>query len=96
MERRGRILAILIVMAMGFGLVGLRLVYLQVVDRARLAARAEQQQEQVVTIEPKRGTIFDRLDRELAVSLDVESVYGIPSKVEHPRELARQLGRILR
>ena len=80
---------------LGFALVALRLVYLQVYDRAELAARAERQQERLVKLAPKRGTIYDRMGRELAVSLDVDSVYGVPSKIEDPREVARQLSRIL-
>ena len=95
MERRGRILAVLLITGLGFALVALRLVYLQVYDRAELASRAERQQERLVKLEPKRGTIYDRMGRELAVSLDVDSVYGVPSKIEDPREVARQLSRIL-
>lgn len=95
MERRGRILAVLLIVGLGFALVALRLVYLQVYDRAELAARAERQQERLVKLEPKRGTIYDRMGRELAVSLDVDSVYGVPSKIDDPREVARQLSRIL-
>ncbi len=74
----------------------LRLVYLQVYQRAELAGRAERQQERVVKLEPKRGTIYDRMGRELAVSLDVDSVYGVPSGIDNPRQLAQQLSRILR
>ena len=81
MERRGRIVAVLFIMVLGFALVALRLVYLQVIERSKLTARAEQRQERVVTIKPMRGTILDRMGRELAVSLDVDSVYGIPSKM---------------
>ena len=95
MERRGRIVAILAIMVLGFLLVALRLVYLQVFERAKLTARAERQQEQVLTLVPKRGAILDRMGRALAVSLDVDSVYGIPSKIDDPRALARRLSRIL-
>ncbi len=80
---------------LGFLLVALRLVYLQVYQRGELAVRAERQQERLVKLEPKRGTIYDRMGRELAVSLDVDSVYGIPAKVENPRQVAQQLSRIL-
>jgi len=83
-------------MGLAFALVIVRLLHLQVVERSRLTARAERQQEQVITLEPKRGTIFDRRGRELAVTLDVDSVYGVPSKVDNPRELATRLSRILR
>jgi cell division protein FtsI (penicillin-binding protein 3) len=95
MERRGRILAVLLLMGMGFLCVVLRLVYLQVYQRAELSGRAERQQERVVKLDPKRGTIYDRMGRELAVSLEVDSVYGIPSGIDNPRQLAQQLSRIL-
>jgi cell division protein FtsI (penicillin-binding protein 3) len=96
MERRGRIIAVFLIMGLAFALVVMRLFYLQVYERAKLAARGEHQYEQVVVLEPKRGTIFDRMGRELAVSLDVDSVYGVPSKIDNPRELAQRLARILR
>ncbi len=96
MERRGRIITVFLIMGLAFALVVLRLVYLQVFERSKLAARGEHQHEQVIVLEPKRGTIFDRMGRELAVSLDVDSVYGIPSKIDNPRELAQRLARILR
>jgi cell division protein FtsI (penicillin-binding protein 3) len=83
-------------MCMGFALVALRLVYLQVFQRAELTVRAERQQERVVKLKPKRGTIYDRMGRELAVSLDVNSVYGVPSEIDNPRAVALQLSRILR
>ncbi len=95
MERRGRILAVLMLMGLGFGLVALRLVYLQVIKRAELAARAERQQERLVKLEPKRGTIYDRMHRELAVSLDVDSIYGVPAEIENPRAVAQRLSPIL-
>ena len=81
MNRQGRILAVLFLMGLGFALVAVRLVYLQVFQRAELSLRAERQQEHLVKLEPKRGTIYDRMGRELAVSLDVDSVYGVPAEV---------------
>ncbi len=95
MDKRGRILAVLLIMVLGFALVALRLLYLQVYERAELAVRAERQQEQLVKLAPRRGTIYDRMGRELAVSLDVDSVYGVPSRIESPRATAQQLSRIL-
>jgi cell division protein FtsI (penicillin-binding protein 3) len=95
MERRGRILAVLLVLGLGYSLVVLRLVYLQVYQRAELTAKAERQQERTLKLAAKRGTIYDRMGRELAVSLDVDSVYGIPSRIKNPRKAAQQLSRIL-
>jgi len=96
MEKRWRILVVLLLMGLGFALVALRLVYLQVYQRSALTVRAERQQERLVKIEPKRGTIYDRMGRELAVSLDVDSVFGVPSEIDNPRALALKLSRILR
>ncbi len=95
MDKRGRILAVFLVIGLGFGCVALKLVYLQLFQRTELTERAERQQEQLVKLEAKRGTIYDRMGRELAVSLDVDSVYGVPSQVDNPRETAQQLSRIL-
>jgi cell division protein FtsI/penicillin-binding protein 2 len=95
-ERRGRILVVLLLMVLSFSFVVLRLLYLQVYQRSALAGRAERQQERLMKIEPKRGTIYDRMGRELAVSVDVDSVYGVPSEVDDPRVLAQKLSRILR
>jgi len=86
----------LMLTGLGFAFVVLRLLYLQVYEQAELAVRADRQQERLVKIEPKRGTIYDRMGRELAISLDVDSVYGVPAEIDNPRPLARQLSRILR
>jgi cell division protein FtsI/penicillin-binding protein 2 len=96
MDRRGRIFSILLLMGLGFIVVVLRLVYLQVYQQAELSVRAERQQERVVKLDAKRGSIYDRMGRELAVSLEVDSVYGVPSGIDNPRPLAQHLSRILR
>jgi cell division protein FtsI (penicillin-binding protein 3) len=82
-------------MTLFLGLVAVRLVYLQVIAGGDLSRRAERQQEQMVRLKPKRGTIYDRKGRELAVSLDVESLYGVPTEVENPRAVAGRLARVL-
>jgi cell division protein FtsI/penicillin-binding protein 2 len=57
-----------------------RLVYLQVVERAELAARAERQVSSTVTVPAKRGDILDRNGHLLAYSVDADSIYGVPSQ----------------
>ncbi len=95
MEQRRRIIAVFIVLGLGFGSVAVRLAYLQIYEHAKLTARAEEQQERIMMLPAKRGTIFDRTGTALAVSLDVDSVYGVPSQVTDPAKLARRLARIL-
>ncbi len=96
MDLRRRIGVVVAVMAVLFCIIGARLAYLQVVERGDLSRRAERQQERSLKLTSKRGTIYDRLGRELAVSLDVESIYGVPTEVENPRAVAARLGRVLR
>jgi cell division protein FtsI (penicillin-binding protein 3) len=63
-----------------------RLVYLQVVRHADLAARAERQQMRTVTAPAKRGEILDRRGRVLAYSVDAESIYAVPSEIEQAQK----------
>jgi cell division protein FtsI (penicillin-binding protein 3) len=68
-----------------------RLVYLQVVRHADLASRAERQQKRTVEAPAKRGEILDRRGRVLAYSVDAESIYAVPSEIEHPARAAAAL-----
>ncbi len=51
---------------------------LQIVQGDELRAEAEAQQLRDVHLSPKRGTIYDRSGTELAVSVDVDSIYASP------------------
>ncbi|MDH4100116.1 MAG: penicillin-binding protein 2 [Nitrospirota bacterium] len=73
-----------------------RLFYLQIVDHSSLSLRAEKQHQKSVSIESKRGAIYDRQGRELAVSIDVESVYGVPVDIKDARDFAAKLAPILK
>ena len=68
------------------GAIEARLVYLQVMRHADLAARAERQQMRTVTAPAKRGEILDRRGRVLAYSVDAESIYAVPSDIEQPQK----------
>jgi cell division protein FtsI (penicillin-binding protein 3) len=59
----------------------LRLVYLQVVRRADLMARADKQQLRTIEAPAKRGDIVDRKGRILATSVDADTVYAVPSEI---------------
>lgn len=72
-----------------------RLVYLQVVRHAEMAARADRQQNRTVTAPAKRGEIRDRHGRLLAYSVDVDSVYAVPAEIGEPAVTAQALCRAL-
>lgn len=77
-------------------LIVFRLVDLQIVRYPEMRERARRQQTRVFEISPKRGTIYDRRNRELAVSIKVESVFAVPLEIsDKPRTaslLATTLG----
>ena len=89
-----RLMAAFVLMA-GFAVVLSRLIALQVLQAADLSVRAERQHRKVVTIEGSRGTIFDRNGKVLAMNVEVPSVFGVPTQLEHPSRLARDLSRVL-
>ncbi len=66
-----------------------RLVYLQVVERADLQARADRQHLRTLTAPAKRGEIVDRNGHVLAYSVDADSVFADPSEIESPDKVAQ-------
>ena len=68
-----------------------RLVYLQVFQHAKLAARAERQQMQTVPSPARRGEILDRRGHVLAYSVDADSVYAVPTEIADPDRAASAL-----
>ncbi|WP_093687471.1 stage V sporulation protein D [Sporolituus thermophilus] len=72
-----------------------RLAYLQFYKSAWLAENAVDQRVRDIPVEAKRGIIFDRNGRELAVSISTESVYAIPAEIRDPEETAAKLAAIL-
>lgn len=69
-----------------FILVSLRLADLMIIDHKRLAQKAQQQHIKVEDIQVRRGTIFDIRGRELALNLDLESLYYDPKTLSADTE----------
>ena len=72
-----------------------RLSYLQLFCYSEYLARAQHQQQRLFEISPKRGTIYDRKGRELAVSLPMDSVFADPAEVADATMVGQLLSRIL-
>jgi cell division protein FtsI (penicillin-binding protein 3) len=85
----------LAVMAVLFGLcvvaVLVRLVDLQIFQRAELEARAESQRTNLLEVPAQRGDLLDRHGRMLAYSVDVDTVCAVPSKLRDPKQAASRL-----
>src|SRR5947199_10536153 len=77
-------------------LLGFRLLNLQIFQYIDLTNRAKRQQSRVFEISPKRGTIYDRKNRELAVSINLDSVFAVPSEIPDKELAAGQLAPALK
>lgn len=62
----------------------------------RLKKLAERQHNQVVALYPKRGTLYDRNEVPLALSVDSDSVYADPKFVQDPSATADALAPYLK
>jgi cell division protein FtsI (penicillin-binding protein 3) len=78
-----------------FALVVGRMFQLQVLKKEQLYRLAAQQQHAQIPLVPKRGTISDQKGNELAVSIEVDSVYADPQKVTDPDKTAQRLAALL-
>ncbi|MER3422435.1 MAG: hypothetical protein C4293_03590, partial [Nitrospiraceae bacterium] len=72
-----------------------RLFHLQVLQAAELTVKADRQHQKAVVVEGARGAIYDRRGKVLAVNMDVPSVFGVPTSLENPAVIARNLARVL-
>ncbi|MGI6452919.1 MAG: stage V sporulation protein D [Syntrophomonadaceae bacterium] len=80
-----------------FSLIG-RIFWVQFVRGAELSEKAMQNRTRDVPVESKRGTIYDRNGKELALSISADSIYAIPAEVLYSgkeEEIAAKLAEVL-
>jgi len=64
-----------------FALLLARLVYIQILRNKELIKLADRQHGMFVKLPPRRGNIYDRFRRVLAVYLDTPSIYAVPKEI---------------
>ncbi|MGE5653190.1 MAG: stage V sporulation protein D [Bacillota bacterium] len=72
-----------------------RLGYIQFFQGDELQDKALDQWTRDIRVEPKRGIIYDRNGRELAVSVSVPTLVAIPAEIRDPQGTAEKLAAIL-
>ena len=97
---RDRIAANRLLIVAGVGLIWMaaifgRLGYLQLFRHSEYMARAQRQQQRVIEITPKRGSIYDRNMHPLAMSIPVDSAFAVPSELADEQLAARLLSGVL-
>jgi len=86
---------VLAVLALAFGVLAARSVYLQAMRTEFLQERGDARYSRVIEVPATRGRILDRNGDALAVSTPVKSVWAIPADVELTREQRRKLTALL-
>lgn len=86
--RRARVFAVIAIFLFWAVLIGLRLVWLQVVKNPEWVARAAQQQQRTFQVAPRRGVLYDRNLHELAMTVSVDSIYAVPGEIPADRRPA--------
>ena len=90
-----RIIAVLMVSLVLLAGIWARCVWLQVIQAEELRSLAMRQYESVQTLLPKRGSLYDREGRLLALSVIAPSVYANPRHVKDVASTARRLATVL-
>ncbi|MGI8708754.1 MAG: peptidoglycan D,D-transpeptidase FtsI family protein [Actinomycetota bacterium] len=78
-----------------FGLMGARLLVLQIVEAPEYARLASAQRLKVVEFPARRGAIYDRSGRPLAISVDLQTVFADPALVTKAAASASKLAPVL-
>ena len=72
-----------------------RLFWLQIVRHNDYVERAHKQQQRTFEVAPRRGVLYDRNMRELAMTVQVDSIYAVPSEIDNQQAAARTLAAIV-
>ena len=72
-----------------------RLFWLQIVRHDEFVARAKKQQQTTLEVLPRRGVLYDRNLRELAMTVQVDSIYAAPADIGDKPAVASELAAIV-
>jgi cell division protein FtsI (penicillin-binding protein 3) len=76
-------------------LIVVRLFWLQVVLHGEFLERARQQQQHTFDVAPQRGVLYDRNLREMAMTVQVDSIFAVPSEIADKQVTAHALDAIV-
>ena len=90
-----RFMLIVAFFVLWIGGIGARLVHLQINQHEDLRGKALNQRRDKFTEKQLRGTIYDRDDHPLAMSVKVKSLVADPSEIENIDSTAKQIAKVL-
>ena len=68
-----------------------KLFWIQVINHQEWVSRAAKQQTGAFEVAPRRGVLYDRNLKELAMTILVDSIYAVPSELGENKEAAAQM-----
>ena len=72
-----------------------RLFWLQIVRHKEFVERAQKQQQRTFEVAPRRGVLYDRNLRELAMTVQVDSIYAVPNEIDDNQAAAHALAALV-
>jgi cell division protein FtsI (penicillin-binding protein 3) len=76
-------------------LIAIRLFWLQVVHHGEFLERARQQQQHTLDVAPQRGVLYDRNLRGMAMTVQVDSIFAVPTEIADKQAAAHALDAIV-
>src|SRR5208283_4221538 len=68
---------------------------LQIVHHKEYVLRAEKQQQRTFEVAPRRGVLYDRNLHELAMTVQVDSIYAVPTEIDDKQAAAHALSAVV-
>ena len=72
-----------------------RLFWLQIVRHREFVERAQKQQQRTFEVAPRRGVLYDRNLRELAITVQADSIYAVPTEIDNKQAAAHALAALV-
>ncbi len=92
---RRRIAALFFIITGIIFMLSARLMYIQIFQHERYTDHALQQRLRPIPVDARRGTIYDALGRELAISVSADAVYVNPAEIIDKEGVAREIAETL-
>ena len=93
--RRTRFWLVCLFFIIWLGSIGFRLFWLQIVHHHDYLDRAQKQQQRTFEVAPRRGILYDRNLHELAMTVQVDSIYAVPTEIENKKAAASTLASVV-
>jgi cell division protein FtsI (penicillin-binding protein 3) len=77
------------------GLIVSKLFWLQILRHNEFEDKAQKQQQHTFEVAPRRGVLYDRNLRELAMTVQADSVFAVPSEIDDKKATVHALAQIV-